>query len=287
MAAFVNEEQWLVDGNPLSTWAYNIESIGGRQSVPVRGGTNALVPFRPGEVWKPKIARPHTLSLGMWIRSSDQEGITPKTAVGRRAQFNENLRALKQLFYNTERPLTLSRGIRFLTGIEFFTTQVECYSNLEPTMVGPNFGRMVIELNMLSPYWEKGSSTQTIPNGLIGGIVNNPGDDRTIKILLNVRPTGVINPGSVSITNHSYSPPIKVGIPTPATGVVSSLDVENFFYSRGGDMTVNWQSTLNYTGSSFWMELKKGENRISIDSRFGQGNFNPLVLDIFYIPVYL
>jgi hypothetical protein len=287
MAVFVNEEMWAIDGSPLSTWAFNIESIGGRQGIPVMAGDNFSVPFRAGEVWRSKMPQARHLSLGMWVRSSDSNGVTPKTATGRRAQFNENLRALRNMFYNRDRLLTLTKNVRYLNGIQAYTTLVECTSDLEPQMSGPNFGKMVVDLKMVDPYWTTGALTQTINATLSGVTINNPGDDFThrMTIQMNFLSGGG---GSSILKNMSYNPPLTLSVPTPGAGIPWTIDVENFFLSRAGDLTTNWQNSLNRSGpSAFWFEFKKGANTIVFDSRFGDGSFNSIQAVFTYYPLYL
>lgn len=299
MVAFSNEEQWAIDGSPLSTWAYNIESIGGRQGIPPMMGENFHVPFRRGDVWRSKLPASRVLSLGMWIRSTDAEGVTPKTAIGRRAQFNENLRQLRNIFYNSGRLLNLTKNVRYLTGVQAFSTKVECISTLDPQMSGPNFGKMVIDLRMPDPFWTTGPVTL---NGLghnifSGHTVSVLGDDSTYKITMVIRNNGSgaafpgggnWGTGTTILRNITYSPPIAFVVPTPVPGVPWNVDVENFFLGQSGDTTVNRQNQIQArSGSPFWFELKKGDNNIIIDSRFGQGSANPIAVDFTYFPVYL
>lgn len=287
MALLVNEEMWFVDGAPLSTWAYNVESIGGRQGIPVMAGDNYQVPYRAGEVWRSKMPAARTLSLGMWIRSTDVNGLTSKTATGRRAQFNENFRFLKNIFYNRDRLLTVTKNVRYFNGIQAFTTQAECISDLEPQMSGPNFGKMVVDLKMVDPYWTAGSLTQTIGATLSGVNINNPGDDYTHRMSIQVNFLSG-GGGSTVIKNMSYSPPITLSVPTPGVGIPWTIDVENFFLSRAGDLTTNWQNSINRSGpSAFWFEFKKGNNLIVVDSRFGDGSFNSLQVAFTYYPLYI
>jgi len=288
MVAFVNEEMWTIDGIPLSTWAYNIETIGGRQGIPVMAGDNFSIPYRPGEVWRSKMPASRILSLGVWVRSSDADGVTPKTATGRRAQFNENLRILRNIFYNRERLLTLTKNVRYLNGIQAYTTQVECMSTLDPSMVGANFGKMVIDLKMTDPYWTTGPLTVTMSGTLTGFTINNPGDDFTHRMSIQINPIVIGGGGSTVLRNNSYSPPIVLQVPTPQTGIPWTVDVENFFLSKAGDLTTNWQNSINRSGpSAFWFEFKKGNNVIILDSRYGQGSFNSIQAIFTFYPLYL
>jgi len=288
MVAFVNEEMWAIDGLPLSTWAYNIESIGGRQGIPTLAGDNYSVPYRAGEVWRSKMPAARMLSLGMWVRSSDAEGVTPKTATGRRAQFNENLRQLKNMFYDREQLLTLTKNVRYLTGIQAYTTQVECVSNLEPQMAGPNFGKMVVDLKMTDPYWTTGPLTTSGTISFGGTTIVNPGDDFTHRMSIQINPIFIGGGGSTTLRNNSYSPPISLSVPTPQPGIPWTVDVENFFLVRAGDLTTNWQNYINRSGpSAFWFEFKKGNNVISLDSRYGQGSFNNIQVIFTFYPLYL
>jgi len=288
MVAFVNEEMWAIDGLPLSTWAYNIESIGGRIGIPALAGDNYQVPFRPGEIWRSKMPAARTLSLGMWVRSSDANGVTPKTATGRRAQFNENIRILKQLLYNRDRLLTLTKNVRYLNGVQAYTAQVECISTLEPSMSGANFGKMVVDLKMTDPYWTTGPMTVTLNTGLAGATVNNPGDDSTTRMTIQVVPQLIGGGGTTTISNITFTPELKFSVPTPSPGIPWTVDVPNFFLARGGDFTTNWQTSLNRSGPSpFWMELKRGNNTITVNSRYGDGGFNSIQLIFTFYPLYL
>lgn len=292
MAVFVNEEQWLIDGLPLSTWAYNIESLGGRLGIPVMAGENFQVPYRAGEVWRSKLPAARTLSLGMWVRSTDANGVTAKTATARRAQFNENMRSLRNMFYNRERLLTLTKSVRYLSGIQSYTTKVECMSTLEPTMSGPNLGKMVVDLKMVDPYWLGGSTIFTMGNNLSGATLTNPGDDTTVKIIIQVTMGFPWGGGTTILRNTSFNPEIRLSLPNtgPAGGTAYpwTVDVENFFLAQSGDFSTNRQNSIaSRSGSAFWFALKKGDNNIIVDSRYGDGSFNNVTVQFTYYPVYL
>ncbi len=70
------DELWYVDDVPLNTYAYNIVTLGGsRFDLPPIRGSNMTYAYRPGQVFRPKVADQRTVTLLMWVA-----GVDPATA---------------------------------------------------------------------------------------------------------------------------------------------------------------------------------------------------------------
>ena len=122
---------------------------------------------------------------------------------------------------------------------------------------------------------------------LTGVTINNPGDDSTHRMTIQMTLISG-GGGTTTIKNMSFNPPLALNVTTPAVGAPWTIDVENFFLSRAGDLTTNWQNSISRAGpSAFWFEFKKGDNLITVDSRFGQGSFNNLQTAFTFYPLYI
>jgi hypothetical protein len=125
------DEQVLVDGTVLNTYAYNVRTLTGRDGIPGRRGENRRVAYRHGQRWQRKRFEAKSETWAMWIVGCTVDGTIP--SAGARAQYNDNLLALQRLFGKIHAPLSLERRIRLTTGLLVLTAQAECVGTLDPS----------------------------------------------------------------------------------------------------------------------------------------------------------
>jgi hypothetical protein len=100
------EEFWEVDGTPLHTYAWGVELLG-MDNLPSRRGSNFVVPYRHGEVWRPKQFGPRAIGLAMWVLDQNENG-----TAGGISQTRANVERLKALFAPTDRQLQITKRIK-------------------------------------------------------------------------------------------------------------------------------------------------------------------------------
>lgn len=85
-----------VDGVRLDTYAYNVETLDGRLSVPGLRGEDPIVPGMDGAVFVPnKSYDSGKMTLTMWVRGCDVNGAVPTTST---TEFRNNLDTLTKMF---------------------------------------------------------------------------------------------------------------------------------------------------------------------------------------------
>ncbi len=154
------EETWSVNGTILNTLAYNIETLSGREGIPPRRGSNVVIPYKPGRLWVPKLEDERPLTLAMWVRDADVNGVQAATATARRAQLRDNIETLKNLFGVFDELLTLERKIRLGSGLVTRTAEAECVGTMPFEWVEGHFSfaKFVADLVMPDPYWYEGAT---------------------------------------------------------------------------------------------------------------------------------
>jgi len=262
-------ESWEVDGIPLSTYAWNVTSLGGRLSTPGLRGSNVEMAYRPGAEFRPKVAASRSVNLGMWVTAADPNSDTGLPAgADPRASFMSNLRFLQKLFYQPGRQLSLKRKWTDLSGSYEATAKAQLVSAINPVMNGRLRATFVVDLLLADPFYY--GAVQNVP---ISGttVLTNPGDDFSPKNLV-ISFTGGTNP---RLTNNTPSPVVYVQY----TGTVSGTLVVEVSIPRAriGSTVVN--SAITSSGSMWWMQLFPGINSLTLT---GGGTCS-----VAYTPVYI
>lgn len=261
-----SEEYWDISGTPLHTLAWGVEVSS--EGIPPRRGENFTVPYRHGEVWRPKLYGPRPVALAMWVTSTDQNGNEAATDQAARAQLRDNLETLKALFAPVATQLAITRRIRLGSGLVSRFAYGECVGTLDfvPDTV-PDAIRFGVELQLADPYWyDIADTVGTIPIG--GGSIINPGSARAqyMTVQLNGPLTsGIQLVNSTALTNVTYNGTILAG-----HYVV--LDTNNF--TAVDDVGANVIANVNHTGAHTWMELVPGNNGLVF---VGSGTGNAVV----------
>jgi hypothetical protein len=143
---------WDLAGTSLETYAWNVRTRGGSlRGTPPPRGSNRPVPHHHGAIYVPKYRDSRILQFLMWIVGSEQDGSIP-TDVTRAQQFDENLKALQDLFdFEDQRTLT-KRWYEGVT-LKSASAQVEYAGGLEPEMWGPQGGNFSPELLLADPWF--------------------------------------------------------------------------------------------------------------------------------------
>jgi hypothetical protein len=188
--------QWIYDTPiPLSTLAYNISTLAGREGIPVSDTENVRIATRPGRRWIPKTPEQKQLTFAMWVLGADTEGRFPSD-IYMRTRFWENYNKLKQLFAVWDRQLLLTRRTPTRFGIQKMYTFVEPVSRMDLNPTGPMRATFSIDLVMADPFWF-GPELKTDPTFVRaeGGLRNYP---RTYRLVYSAHGA----PGIVLVNNE-------------------------------------------------------------------------------------
>lgn len=259
---------WSINDIPLQTMAYNIVSLGGqRMGVPPLRGADILVPYRPGQVHLPRIPDSRTITLGMWVLGADGYGNPPPPGTSLRHQFNSNWRKLRNLMWNPDSELTLTKRFEDDNGVI-----VECSAKgqfaggLEPTMNGPYRGAFTVDIHLADPFFYGTEVSVSFPGGpTVTKSVDVIGDYTTFAINLHMPNTssrftnnthgvwcGVSSPAEVNVLNYTVSMPIILGSPPvdPVLGRASRI------------------GALTHGGANQWFLLTPGTNSITVTNAY-------------------
>jgi hypothetical protein len=261
------EEYWDVDGTSLNTYAWNIETLGGRLNVPILRGEDITVPYNPGEVWRQKMPGSRVLSLAMWVKDATSAGVEPTVAEDHRPLFNENWDALVRLFFVRTRQLVLTRRQEFDDGYLVSTALAEIAGDMAATMEGRMVAKFVVDLKLADPYFYAPETTTPIAAGAGSVAINNPGHDGVVK--MNIRFNGpLVNP---VLVNTATDPDVSVTYNgTLALGEHVDLDT-GFFQATFQDID-NVIANVEHDGSRRWMELVRGLNTLELTADSGAGS---------------
>lgn len=273
------DEYWEVDGTPLNTYAWAIETFGGsRFGLPPLRGTDVAQAYRPGQSFRPKVADSRIVSMNMWVVGADPESDTGAATAAVRQQFISNLRTLQKLFWTPRREIVLTRRWEDLGGMTVADAKAQISGLMEPTFTGRHRAVLSVDLKLADPFYYGTVATHTFSPGDTFTMAN-PGDD-TSPTNLQITLTGPLtNP---SLSNAATTPPVVVSY----TGAIGSgetvvLDVAApRAVSSVGPTLVN--SKITASGSLWWMEMFPGNNAITFDADAGSGT-----CEISYRPAYV
>jgi hypothetical protein len=276
-------EDFLVDGTSLMTYAYAIQTLTGRERLPVKIGDNIRIPYRNGRIWKPKTYDEQVITLGMWVQGCDVNGHVP--TAGSRAQLNSNLRALRKLFGPTGRQLQLQRILQYATGQETHTALGEVASGSAATQnemdmqfVTPRFATFTVDIVMADPWWYGPPIVTTLSAGTT--TIAHPGDvEATAMTITFAGP--LTNP---RLTNQSISPVVNVVyLGSLASGQTVTLDCTAF--TAINQIGTSVIGSVSHAGSLRWMLLEPGNNTMVLDNAAG-GSVGAGSCTVTYSPPY-
>lgn len=215
----------LIDGTDLATSARIVQAWGGVHAAPANRGQGFTLAGRDGvldDTDRP--FEPGILSLGLLVRgTSDVTG------------FNDAYRTLKRLVKPGSR-VTLTRRLSYGTGTEDHTATARYASGLEPEMLTPADGRMVLTFTILDGLWYGSAASLTGITGTSSKTAT--GDVRTHRMTVTLS-GGTNQTLTNAATGHSFT---YTG--SSSTSVV--IDVEAMTATQGGtDVSANltWTKT--------------------------------------------
>lgn len=255
---------WDVDGTPLQTYAYNIESLGDdRLSVSALRGTDLTIPGYPGDTFMPKMVASRKITLAMWVSGADVNGVV---SGDQSAAFMQNWRTLRALLWTPNRQIVLTK--RFYVGATLITASAKAQyaGGLLPSMHGPAGAAFTVDLQLADPYFYGPQVNSTLLTG--SQVVNVLGDDVTRNIQF------AINGARVNPKVHSNTMNVDVQYTgTLNAGDAVAISVPTFTSSTtpSGLASYNSVGSILHTGDPAWFLLTPGNNTIVLSSTSGIG----------------
>lgn len=254
---------WSADGVALNTLAFNIETLAGRLGVPSMRGTDEIIPHAEGERFVPKVVGPNVVTLAMWVRGANENGVVPSN---KEAEFQENWRTLHKLFWQPRRQITLQKRFWYGGAIRTASAKAQFAGGLEPGMLGRNAAKFTVDLKIHRGFFFD-DNLQT--NNLVSGHqnVNFLGDYWThdFHLLIN----GPQSASDVQIINWTtgHSVTFDAGLSSIASGAYVDIDVLNWTAykvpSGGGQIDVSPYLEAS-GGDTAWFGAAPGVNDIQL-----------------------
>jgi hypothetical protein len=268
VAAYSPQELWYFNGTALQSTFWNISTYGGtRFSLPVLRGQNYEVPYRAGQVWRPKYPDQRTVTLAMWIDGLGSAAGYP--AADQRLAFNNNLQQIRQLFWTRQgaggslqgqlqRNWYLTQGTNKLVTS---TAMAEVAGSMDLTMQGRTHAGFSVDLLLADPYFYGAQQTQactgasTTCTALGEGIVGEGQPSTVAGFTVTLSAAATVTNGTAG-TAFTFNAP---GATYPVT-----IDILN--YMATDNAGVNQVAGLTHTGSRMWMVLLPGANVITVSA---------------------
>lgn len=267
-----SQEFWDVDGTSLNQYCHSIKTYGGsRLAVPKLRGDNALLPFRHGRIFKPKTPDSRVITLAMWVAGIDPTSDQP--ANDQRTQFNDNWRALTDLFWSPGQQINLTK--RWFQNaaapvLMEATAKAELTGTMDPTMTGRTRADFGVDLLLADPFFYAPSvTTSTIEVGE-ELVITNPGDVQT-WVNLEIQFNGELqNP---TLWNLTTDPEIWMTLETLVQpGYKVDVNVGEYTAKREYD-GAEISAAIDHSGFRSWFKLEPGANTIKLTSSgIGTGN---------------
>ena len=253
-----------MNGVSLETLGWGINDWGGsKEGVTDRRGSNILIPHRPGQTWRRKIADSRTLTFHMWVLGCDEDGVTPSGVAAQEAQMLDNWRYLRDLFWGSTSEL-LSLTKRWDSAYYVATGEAEFAGGLEPVGLGTTAARFTVDLHMPDPYFYGAEDTAQVTTS--AATIDNIGHDDLHRLTLDFAGAGS---GQYILTNATTGDTLTID----NFGTIS-VDTWDFTAVKGGSSILGDVTSTN----DFWMSLARGGNALDIN----QGT-----CDVTWSPAYL
>lgn len=263
------------NGLPVSLhqqW-WSVGTIGGtRNGIPLLRGSNEEVPYRSGQLWRPKYSDQRTMTLVMWTAGIDQSTGNPDRA-DQRTAWNTNWQNLRALFWtrgpngSVQGTLTRRWNVGYLGQEAWMQTAsalAEVAGTLEPTMTGRTRADFSVDLLLAAPYFFGLSRTVNLalntPAAVLAygeGVVGEsfPSALNSFTVTLNGPLT---NP---TVTNSTLGLSVSLLV-TIGSGASSVLDIHNFSAVSSGN--ANQIAYVTHSGARAWMLLAPGSNILEL-----------------------
>jgi hypothetical protein len=262
---------WDVDGTSLQTYARNITTLGGsRDGLPEFRGSNTEIAYRRGAMWHAKVPESRIVSLGMWVHGLDDNGAV--TAMGERAQYTANMRAIKALVWKDfSNQINLTK--RWLhtdgTTVKSATALAEFAGMTDPVMAGPYASKFVIDFLLADPFFYGAEVSQAVPYQVTPWTSwSAEGDLITNRVTLEFNGT-LTNP---TLTLSDPVPDVFVTVgSTIGGGDKVTLDCDLYTAIRTSD-SANLIGSVTHSGSRQWMYVRPGTNTMLLTGAGGAGS---------------
>lgn len=257
-------EYWDINGTSLNQFCWNITTLGGsRYSVPPKRGDNIKLPNKHGRAFKPKKMDSRVITLQMWVLGISQND---EYVSDQELQFNDNWNQLRNLLYNLEEELTLTRRWRStVNGVPTVIearAQCELASNLDLNMTGRTRATFSVDLLLPDPLFYGDEITVNLDPGETQEVFN-PGDLSAYE-KMSIRFDGEL--WTPRLTNLTKDPEVWVQANTlvqPSSYL--ELDVTSFDAYRSYD-NMNITGAVQHAGSKPWFALWPGQNEVKFTS---------------------
>ena len=257
---------WDVNGTPLHTLAYNIETLSGLVRAPAMRGADVVIPYAPGETFTPKVPGSRVITLAMWVRGADEDGNIPEN---QRAEFEANWYQLFALLYNPRKVLTITKRIWVGGSLRTVVAQGQYVGGLDPRMFNRSSAKFTVDIKLIYPWFIDNSyTTFNLVNGHQNVVVPGAADAHYLFVTFN----GARN--NPEILNHTTGDTLKIQR-NLLTSTRVEVDVKNwkanFFPSAGGSQDAG--SWIRTTGPvPMWLIVEAGTNDIELKSDSGTGS---------------
>lgn len=257
---------WSVGAESLHTYARSIESLGPSLAVPLFRGDDIVIPGRNGRVWTPKDVDSRVLSLGMWVRGGADDQSTGTTS----QLFHTNWSNLVRLLWTPNEQFQLTK--RFYDGdstLRSATALAEFSSGLSPTMIGKNAAKFTVDLELADAFFfDDAIQTFNLVNG--DNVINVRGNapTRNIMVTINGSRRNTFIRRKLPTVDHQFQVTTDL-----SSGDFTIVDVANFEASlkRGSNPVIDNTLDVRHSGAVQWLELKPGNNTITVSSDVGLG----------------
>lgn len=154
-------ETWVVDGQNLSQFAFDIMTWDGLDVTPDMKGDDVDVPQRNGVIPVTNYFQAGQKFVTMIVSTADPNtGVVPTTIAGQRTNFDKNLDSLLKIFYRRK----LLNIVRTLSdGVTVRTAQVKCVTGIQPTTLGLASAQVTFGLVLPYSFWrDQNNVTQNL-----------------------------------------------------------------------------------------------------------------------------
>ena len=255
---------WDIDGTPLQTLAYNIETLGGdRLGVPLLRGSDLMIPGFPGETYMSKMVDARTITLAMWVVGADVNG---NTSGDEATNFMTNWTALRNLLWTPNRQVVLTKRFYVAGTLVTASAKAQFVGGLSPSMHGPAGAAFTVDFRLTNPYFYGPQVFTNLTTGSQVVAVNGDDITRNIQFLINGQR---VNP---KIRNSPLNVDVKY-LGTLNTGDAVALDITAFSSMTTPSGLASYKSvgSIVHTGDPSWLLLQPGNNTIVLSSDSGIG----------------
>lgn len=241
-----------VDGVRLDTYAWNIETLTGRMSMPAVRGGNAQVPGRHGSIWTPnKTFDDSAIKLAMWINGCDVDGGIPGGS-SQLAELRKNADSLTRLFGKRSGLLDVRQT--WPGGVRQILCEVVQAFDMSARAVGP-MGKFNVILEAPDVFWrDVSTSDYASATGLASGV--------SLTLAPYAGATAPIEDGIFVVRGPATNPRIMDN----ASGTWVQL---NGTIAAGTDWQVDAGNWTSRTGSGILFTVGGGTNAIATTSYGG------------------